>query len=70
MNKRESDFYPLFLLLLIGQKKRSHIPTLLCLSLSLVEHIYIPLLLEKRDNKERECVCVRVNDDDDEKKVS
>ena len=69
MNKRESDFYPLFLLLLIGQKKRSHIPTLLCLSLSLVEHIYIPLLLEKRD-KERECVCVRVNDDDDEKKVS
>ena len=68
MNKRESDFYPLFLLLLIGQKKRSHIPTLLCLSLSLVEHIYIPLLLEKRD-KERECV-VRVNDDDDEKKVS
>jgi len=69
MNKRESDFYPLFLLLLIGQKKRSHIPTLLCLSLSLVEHVYIPLLLEKRD-KERESVCVRVNDDDDEKKVS
>ena len=28
------------------------------LSLSRVEHIYIPLLLEKRDKRERVCVCV------------
>jgi hypothetical protein len=36
---RNFFWQPLFLLLLIGQKKRSHVPTLLCLSLSRVEHI-------------------------------
>lgn len=52
-----------------AEKEITRSNTFVSLSLSLVEHIYIPLLLEKRD-KERECVCVRVNDDDDEKKVS
>jgi hypothetical protein len=52
-----------------AEKEITRSNTFVSLSLSLVEHIYIPLLLEKGD-KERECVCVRVNDDDDEKKVS
>jgi len=60
---------PLFLLLLVGQKKRSHIPTLLCLSLSCRTHTTYLFCL-KRETSKRESVCVRVNDDDDEEKVS
>ena len=64
MNKRERN--NTFFVLLIGQKKRSHIPTLLCLSLSCRTHTTYLFCL-KRETK-RESVCVRVNDDDEEKK--
>jgi hypothetical protein len=66
---RNFFWQPLFLLLLIGQKKRSHVPTLLCLSLSCRTHTTYLFCL-KRETTKRESVCVRVNDDDDEKKVS
>lgn len=67
MNKRERLLPTFFVALNWAEKEITHSNTFVSLSLSLVWNTYyVPLLLEKRDIKERECV-VRVNDDEEEK---
>ena len=55
MNKRERN--NTFFVLLIGQKKRSHIPTFVSLSLSCKTHTTYLFCL-KRETTKRVCACV------------